>query len=49
MHGTGHWLGRDVHDVGEYLALDEAPFDSPTASAAVSCATRRGCCSPAWS
>ena len=23
MHGTGHWLGRDVHDVGEYLALDE--------------------------
>lgn len=25
MHGTGHWLGRDVHDVGEYLALDESP------------------------
>src|SRR5580765_5066458 len=25
MHGTGHWLGRDVHDVGEYLALDEPP------------------------
>ena len=24
MHGTGHWLGRDVHDVGAYLALDEA-------------------------
>lgn len=27
MHGTGHWLGRDVHDVGEYLALDEEPVD----------------------
>ncbi len=27
MHGTGHWLGRDVHDVGEYLAIDEVPVD----------------------
>jgi Xaa-Pro aminopeptidase len=23
MHSTGHWLGRDVHDTGEYLAHDE--------------------------
>lgn len=29
MHGTGHWLGRDVHDVGDYLAQDEAPVDQP--------------------
>jgi Xaa-Pro aminopeptidase len=29
MHGTGHWLGLDVHDAGDYLARDEAPFDQP--------------------
>ena len=29
MHGTGHWLGRDVHDVGDYLSQDEAPVDQP--------------------
>ena len=32
MHGTGHWLGCDVHDAGEYLALDEAPAPQPDAA-----------------
>jgi Xaa-Pro aminopeptidase len=28
MHGTGHWLGRDVHDVGDYVERSEALGDS---------------------
>ena len=29
MHSTGHWLGRDVHDAGEYLSLAEDPLAQP--------------------
>jgi Xaa-Pro aminopeptidase len=29
MHGTSHWLGRDVHDVGAYLGKGDRPERLP--------------------
>jgi Xaa-Pro aminopeptidase len=29
MHGTSHWLGRDVHDVGAYRDSDDRPEPLP--------------------
>lgn len=29
MHGTGHWLGLDVHDVGDVLQRDEPLLEQP--------------------
>jgi len=29
MHGTGHWLGRDVHDAGDYMEPGAEPVDQP--------------------
>ena len=49
MHGTGHWLGRDVHDVGDYLSLDEAPVEQPDgAGGTVVTPSPRACSSRAW-
>ena len=34
MHGTSHWLGLDVHDVGAYVVKDEANEAKPRPLAA---------------
>ena len=29
MHGTGHWIGLDVHDVGNYSRTTSRPSSTP--------------------
>ena len=48
MHGTGHWLGLDVHDVGEYMRATKRRSSSPRPRRPRRRATRRACCSRAW-
>lgn len=52
MHRTGHWLGLDIHDCGNYIEPSEADRTTerqdPLTGQSVTGAPAASCVCPAW-